>query len=167
MRKKHYTIVLGLGLLLAMLLFLETAPLGFAAVPKSNTTNSFTTQAAPNQILVKYKSDLSPQSLQLKVEERKTIKSSTFGSIRLLFDNLKYKMGNKTLPEEQLTRIQQADAQVGAKNKTRVFDAKDENQRNLFVIEISTDKTPEEAIRVYEKLPEVEYAEPNYTFYAF
>ena len=56
---------------------------------------------------------------------------------------------------------------MGTKNKTRVFDAKHENQRNLFVIEISTDKTTEEAIRVYEKLPEVEYAEPNYTFYAF
>ncbi len=138
-----------------------------AAVPKTDTTNNFATQPTPNQVIVKYKKDLTPQALQLKVDERKAEKSKIFGSVRLLFDNLKYKMNNKALPEAQLTRIQKADADVGAKNKTRLLDAGDENQRNIFVVELSEGKTIEEAVKVYEALPEVEYAEPNYTFYAF
>lgn len=138
-----------------------------AAVPKTDTTNNFATQPTPNQVIVKYKKDLTPQALQLKVDERKAEKSKIFGSVRLLFDNLKYKMNNKALPEAQLTRIQKADAEVGAKNKTRLLDAGDENQRNIFVVELSEGKTIEEAVKVYEALPEVEYAEPNYTFYAF
>lgn len=138
-----------------------------AAVPKTDTTNNFATQPTPNQVIVKYKKDLTPQALQLKVDERKAEKSKMFGSIRLLFDNLKYKMSSKALPEEQLTRIQKADTDVGAKNKTRLLDAGDENQRNIFVVELSEGKTIEDAIRVYEAIPEVEYAEPNYTFYAF
>ncbi len=154
-------------LLLIILTFCSLSVPVQAAVPKADTTNDFATQPTPNQVIVKYKKDLTPQALQLKVDERKTTKSKMFGSVRLLFENLKYKMSSKPLPEEQLTRIQKADIDVGAKNKTRLLDAGNENQRNIFVIELSGGKTIEDAIRVYEALPEVEYAEPNYTFYAF
>ncbi len=138
-----------------------------AAVPKTDTTENFATQPTPNQVIVKYKKDLSPQALQLKVDERKIQRSGTFGSIRLFFDNLKYKLNKQALPEDQLLRIQQADEKAGAKNKSRIFEGNDENQRNLFVVEIEPSKTIEDAIRIYEALPEVEYAEPNYTFFAF
>jgi hypothetical protein len=153
-------------LLTGMTFFVLLAPVQ-AATPKTNTTNSFATQPTPNQVIVKYKKDLSPQALQLKVDERKVARSSTFGSVRLFFENLKYKMAKQALPEDKLARIQAADEKVGAKNKTRIFDANDENQRNLFVIELDPSKSIEDAIKTYEALPEVEYAEPNYTFHAF
>lgn len=135
----------------------------YAAVPKTTPTENFTSQPLPNQIIVKYKKDLSPQALQLKVNERKTQQSRYFGSIRLFFDNLKYRLNKQALPEEHLTRIQQADTQVGVQNKTRIFDAADENQRNLFIIQTDGSKSIENMIKIYEALPEVEYAEPNYT----
>lgn len=151
----------------ALSLFLNIHSTANAAVPKTDTTNNFATQPTPNQVIVKYKKDLSPQALQLKVDDRKIQRSGAFGSIRLFFDNLKYRLNKQALPEDQLLRIQQADEKAGAKNKSRIFEGNDENQRNLFVVEIDQGKTIEDAIRIYEALPEVEYAEPNYTFYAF
>ena len=135
----------------------------YAAVPSITPTENFTSQPLPNQILVKYKKDLSPQALQLKVAERTSTQTRFLGSIRLFFDNLKYRFNRQELPETHIVRLQQADSQAGAESKTRIFDAQDENQRNLFLIKINDSKSIEEAVRIYEALPEVEYAEPNYT----
>ncbi|KXK11189.1 MAG: hypothetical protein UZ22_OP11002000393 [Microgenomates bacterium OLB23] len=163
---QQYIQIITKIIVMLVLLAFPLSPV-FAAVPRTATTDGFTQQPAPNQIVVKYKKDLSPQTLQLQADQRKTTKAKLFGNIRLLLDNLKYKANKQELPEEHLLRIQQADTTAGAKNKTRIFDADDQNQRNLFVIELDGKKTIEQAIAIYEKLPEVEYAEPNYTFYAF
>lgn len=140
-----------------------SAPQLYAALPKTNPTENFTSQPLPDQLLVKYKKDLSPQFLQLKVDERLESKSGTLGFVRIFFDNLKYKMRNQQLPEEHLGSIQKADDLAGAQEKVRVPDAGDENQRNLFLIHTDGSKSLEEVIAIYENTPEVEYAEPNYT----
>lgn len=163
-RPVFYIIAGALFCLITMLTHTNTVS---ASVPRNATTDSFAEQPAPNQIVVKYKKDLSPQTLQLQATERKAAKAKMFGSVRLLLSNLKYRINKQELPEEHLLRIQQADDAAGAKNKTRIFDADDENQRNLFVIELDDSKSIEQAIAIYEKIPEVEYAEPNYTYQAF
>ncbi len=164
MRKKEHIFVIGI---LVSMFLLYSASFSIAAVPPANPVENFASQPVPNQIIVKYKKDLSPQTLQLKADERKVQQSGFFGSIRIFFDNLKYKAKKQEVPEKHLTRIQEADKEVGAENKERLFDAGDENQRNTFLIKTDGKKTIEEVIRVYEALPEVEYAEPNYVYTTF
>lgn len=154
------TIVVFISMVIGLCLMTHAA---YAAVPSVTPAEPFTSEPVENQIIVKYKKDLSPQMLQIKVEERKVQKSRFLGSIRLFIDNLKYRLNKQTLPEESYANIQRADEQAGVENKSRIFDADDQGQRNLFLVTTNGNKSLEETVKIFEALPEVEYAEPNYT----
>ncbi len=117
------------------------------------------------EMIVKYKADLTPQQLTLAIAERKEKKESFLGGVRLFFDNLKYSLKNKETPETHFSRIQSVDENIGVIEKARIsINEADNPDRNIFLVKTDKSKSVDEMIKTYEKLSEVEYAEPNYIF---
>lgn len=136
----------------------------FAVINENESADSGTAPYVQNEIIVKYKADYAPQVLRARIQDRDKKRTSIFGSLGLFIDNLKYQFTSEEKPESRLARIEEADEDIGATNKSRVFDADDVEQRSVYVIELDGTMEVEEAIKRYDQLPEVEYVEPNYIF---
>ncbi len=127
-------------------------------VNRSSFAEKNTTDSVLNQIVVTYKVNQNPLELQTLVSKRIAKKSSLFGSLQLAFENIAYRIKNEKTPEEKLQQIFDIERQIGVIKK----DYNDSG--NIYIITINGTVSVTDAVKLYSKLPEVKFAEPNYIY---
>lgn len=119
---------------------------------------------AANQIIVRYKMGQSPEELKAIVGQRQKQSASILGMLIIFFDNLKSKLAGKELPENKLARLESADQQAGIIESRLIFESDDPSLQNFYLLEGNGALSVTEMVKLYQNLPEVEFAEPNYTY---
>lgn len=114
---------------------------------------------APNQIIVQYKPTMSPDELAAQVEVRQEEKNSFFGFFSYMWKSIVMKIKKQEGPADKLLRIQEMDNKVGVTSRDKLFKGGPQNSPYLLYLKEGSDVL--KAVRQYETLPEVEYAEPN------
>ncbi|MBM3284066.1 hypothetical protein FJY90_07565 [Candidatus Gottesmanbacteria bacterium] len=134
-----------------------------------NTANSQTPPPAnyvPNQLIVKYKPNQSPQELQTQVSQRSNLgKTPLLGPLMLFFTNIRFNLTGQDSPEKKLTQLEAAAKEVGVVESQKLFlDSQDATLKNYYLLKTNGQMEVLKAIEVYRKLSIVESAEPNYMF---
>lgn len=118
-----------------------------------------------SQIIVKYHDEFNPDYLQNVVKKRAEQRNSLFGSIFLFIQNVRTSLLGNQSPEVHLSRIQSVDSNVAPVSKTALSSDPSSLQYGLYLITLEPESSIDEVITLYEALPEVEYAQPNNTYY--
>ncbi|OGK16759.1 hypothetical protein A3H80_01455 [Candidatus Roizmanbacteria bacterium RIFCSPLOWO2_02_FULL_37_19] len=132
------------------------SPLVYA---QNSDDNSIEGEYVKNEVIVKYKDNLTPDELELQVSERQNMKRSFVGRIQLFFGDLKLKFSKQDNPEIQLSRLQKTDIELGVIEKERLLQGSAQAGPNVYIIRTDGSKTVQQMIKAYSSLPEVEYAE--------
>ncbi len=119
---------------------------------------------APGEIIVKYKESQSPEDIQQEVNRRQESQTRFFG-VGKTFEDLSLRARGEKLPEEKLEAIKAVEKKAKVVSKKDVFEAEKDTDdlENIEVIK-TKNTSVKELEKLYESLPEVEYAEPNYIF---
>jgi len=122
---------------------------------------------APNRIIVKFKKDQSPLVLQEKVDERIKQRSSLTGLLSQQITDVAYHIRGQELPEIQLEKLNSF-AEIRDVEGTSIFKLLPQS-KETFIYENTEKKDIDvEKIAVdFEKLKEVDFAEPDYVTRAF
>lgn len=118
-----------------------------------------------SQIIVKYHDDFNPEYLQDVVDKRSEQRSSLLGSIFLFIQNVRNSLAGNETPEVHLSRIESVDNNVELVSKTALSTDPSSLQYGMYLVTLEPESTVEDVITLYEALPEVEYAQPNNTYY--
>lgn len=118
----------------------------------------------PNEVIVKYKTGQSPQELQAIVAKRAMERKTVLGFIKLFFADLKQSTSKQETPETKLQRLGKTDKKAEVVSKESVFKGvADPTLKNTYLLELKQGSDVLKVVKLYETLPEIEYAEPNYT----
>lgn len=145
-------------ILFTMIFFLPLSVLG-----QSNSLNSGELNYVPNQIIVAFKPQQSFDVLQLMVNERLNTRKTFFGKIKLFFADLGLKINKKDSPEEKLARLNLTNDRIGVIKK-EILTTTSGGRKDSYVLTTNGTVSVEKMVQIYSKLPEVEYAEPNYIY---
>ena len=110
-----------------------------------------------NEFIVKYKKGVDPQSIKGKVQERAQKKQMFLGMISVLVEDLSFVLNGKSKPEMQLEKMKMIDTKNGIVSKEKL----DLSYGALYLMKTDGKRNILEIIETYEKLPEVEYAQPS------
>jgi len=156
MAKKCIAAFLGFSLLYIIVGIISTAS---AQTPTPEVQKK---RYVENQVVVKFKPDMSPQELQIAVNKRNQLRSSAWGSVQLMLSDLKYAGKEDEKPEARFMHIQNADVQSGAVKKKSLFNSASPTTKNTFLYTLNGKKSVDESVKIYSGLTEVEKAAPNY-----
>lgn len=151
----------SLRFLLILLLFFEvlTVSHSYAIVDQ----NSFDKPVfAQNQLIIKYKPGLSKDDLRAQVETRTKEKGSLLGIIKIFLQDLNLKFKRQETPEEKLARIEEVQKQAGVVSEEKLFKSGDLSRANFYLLTTDGTLSVPEAVDIFNNLPEVESAEPDY-----
>lgn len=150
--------VVSYSLILLLLL------LGFAFLPQNTYAQSTDApEYVPNRIIVKYKSGQSKAKISQIVTEREAQRKTFFGRAQQAVADSIAKLKGESLPEEKLNRIQNAEKKFGVSTK-RLSKFKPDDELTLAESTAAIDVP--KAVEEFKKLPEVEYAEPDFLAHA-
>lgn len=116
---------------------------------------------AQDRILVKYKKGESKKVLEEKVVERQKQRRNVVSSILQQVTDTAAKLAGKKLPEEKLERIKRVERKYTLKTDGLGKNTADE-QLTVASNESKQEINVPQAVEDFKKLPEVEYAEPDY-----
>ncbi|OGK55916.1 hypothetical protein A3J15_02650 [Candidatus Roizmanbacteria bacterium RIFCSPLOWO2_02_FULL_38_10] len=121
---------------------------------------------SPDEFIVKYKPGQSAQRLKLFVSERQK-KARNFVNRMLIFlGDVKTKLINQKTPEEKWLRFESVYKTLGITGETSL-NVETTSQGDQYVVKTDARLDILKVIAEYKKLPEVEYAEPNYIYGTF
>ena len=132
-------------------------------------TNSTPVQAqslwphVEQEVIVRYKSGLSPEELLEKVNARKK-KGEPFiiGPIRIWMENMKLALSKNEIPEVHLSTIELIEDSIAASQQEVLL--QDEGISNIYLVKYSSSENIERVVKMFQSIPEVEFAEPNYIY---
>lgn len=124
-------------------------------------------QYAPNRIIVKYKEDQSPLVLQEKVDERVAQRSSFIGRFTQQISDATYRLRGQELPETQLDKLESFAKTRSIKGASLLESLPQAKETFIYESTEKKDIDVEQMVVDFEKLKEVEYAEPDYVTQAF
>jgi len=115
------------------------------------------------EIIVRYKSGLSPNELMEKVLERRK-KGEVFvvGPIQVWMENMKLAWLKKEIPEVHLSTIESIENSIDVSDTEVLF--QEEGVPNIYLIKYASHENIERVVKMFQLLPEVEFAEPNYIY---
>jgi hypothetical protein len=115
------------------------------------------------EIIVRYKSGLSPEELSAKIAERKK-KGEAFiiGPIRVWMENMKLAFSKKEIPEVHLSIIESVEDSIAVSDIEVLF--QEEGVPNIYLVKYSSTENIERVVKMFQSIPEVEFAEPNYIY---
>lgn len=116
-----------------------------------------------HEIIVRYKAGLSPDELLEKVAARKK-KGELFiiGPIQVWMENVKMALAKKEVPEVHLSTIESIEGSILVSKKEALF--QEEGVPNIYLIKYSSPENIERVVKMFQSIPEVEFAEPNYIY---
>lgn len=115
--------------------------------------------AVPNQVIVQFKDGYAPYKLESEVKQL-SLEKGLFHMISHIFENII----DKPSPHDTLMYIMKSEKSAGVIEKSRMFDAGEESQSNTYLYSIDGSQSVEQAIDIFEKVPYVKYAQPNYLY---
>lgn len=117
----------------------------------------------PNEMIIKYKDGQSPDELKILVTKRAIERRTVLGFIKLFFVDLKQSTSKQKTPETKLKRLGETDKKAGVVSRERVFkETDDPTLKNTYLLKLKQGSDVLKVVKLYETLPEIEYAEPNY-----
>ena len=128
-----------------------------------NTVEVQVTTVVEQEVIVRYKSGLSPEELVEKVNARKK-KGEPFiiGPIRIWIENMKLALSKNEIPEVHLSTIESIEDSISASQQEILL--KDEGVSNIYLVKYSSAENIERVVKMFQSIPEVEFAEPNYIY---
>lgn len=117
---------------------------------------------AANQLIVKFNEGVSPDQLQQKIQQKEAVKQTLWGKITVFFEELKLKLKGEEKPEETLEQIKQIEEKAGVVDRDKIFKNGDSFLINFYLYKTDGSASVTEAVELFQTLPEVESAEPNY-----
>jgi hypothetical protein len=143
------------------------------AIYTPGTIDNNQTQYIPGEIIVKYKSNRSPQELTTMIFEKQKRSKTIWGKIRNLSQDLGDRLGGQGTPEENLKNLQNLDKKWGITEKSKVFEEEGKNIlgattpdpfANYYLLK-AQDLDVTLAAGEFSQNPSVQFAEPNYIFH--
>lgn len=125
-------------------------------------------EVASDEIIVKYKDNQSPEDIQEFVSTRSEKQRTFIGSVQNTIENVSLRARGEKLPEEKLNEINAAQRRADVVNSQDMFTSPaiqastNSDLKDIEVVRTNGTKSINEVERIFEALPEVEYAQPNY-----
>lgn len=113
----------------------------------------------PNEIIVKYKQEASPQDLQKEIQQREEKRKTFTGFFTLLINDLQMRFSKQKTPEEKLNEITTFEKSIGIVSKKKL-NPQNTNER-IYTVQLEKNNA-EEVVEQYKKQPFIEYAQLNY-----
>lgn len=143
-----------------MILFLGLFQPGLSVLDSKQGTQ---TSYVLNQFLVSFIKGQSIADLQLIVKTRERKSANFLGRLNLFFQDIIARAKRKESPVEKLKRMLATLEKAGVINYQKISgSAISPEETYLFVTDGRV--SVEEAVTMFNNLPEVEYAEPNYLY---
>lgn len=117
--------------------------------------------AVPNQVIVQFEGGYAPFQLEDEIKQQ-SVEKGLFHMISQIFDTII----DKPSPQDNLVYIMKSEKDAGVVEKIRMFDAGEESQSNTYLYTIDGSHSVEQAINIFEKVPYIKYAQPNYLYSA-
>lgn len=121
----------------------------------------------PDQLIVKFKEGYDPVQITNIVQKRNIQRQNLLGSIFFLFQNFQYKLKGQNTPEENLENLMKLQDKFFFSSKELLGQSEETDAKSTFLYTFEKPIDVEAAIRAYENLSIVEYAEPNYILDTF
>ncbi len=115
----------------------------------------------PDEYIVRYADDNSPADIQALADIRSERSDSPIGALQNIQQNLVFSMTGQDTPEETIARIQEVQNETGVVATQDPFEDK-----SVFLYKTDGSKNTAQTLSELQNIPAVEYAEPNYIFYA-
>lgn len=151
MQKNSACILLYLAISIFFASFLM--PVSAQEIPSSSTI------AVPNQVIVQFEDGYAPYKLEAEIK-RMSSEKGLLHMISHIIENII----DKPSPQESLMYIMKSEKDAGIVDKARMFDAGEESQSNTYLYTIDGSQSVEQAINIFEKVPYIKYAQPNYLY---
>ncbi|MDO8460932.1 MAG: hypothetical protein Q7S38_00655 [bacterium] len=130
----------------------------YAAAPNTATNPT------PNEIIVIYKAQQSPDELFQAIRKRQEERKNIFGALKIYFGDVLGIINKKTSPEFRLRELLAMNEKVGVSSKKLLY--KDTaTGKTTYLLKISPNINIMSAVKMYATLPEVQSAQPNYTLH--
>ncbi len=113
----------------------------------------------PRQVIVQFEDRYAPFQLEKEIK-RLSYEKGLLHTISQIIENII----DKPSPQDNLVYIMKSEKDAGVVEKTRMFDAGEESQSNTYLYTIDCSSSVEEAINIFEKVPYIKYAQPNYLY---
>lgn len=147
--------------------FLSTALAVLALTPQAHAQ---TQPFVPGEVIVKFKPGQTPDEIEENVARRENIRETpVVGALQLSVEDALTRAQGEKPPEDKLREIKQTEKRLGVigQDKIEAAGSADSPLETVYAITARNTQSPQSLERAYEALPEVEYAEPNYTIHAF
>ena len=119
---------------------------------------------APNEIIVQFAPSMAPHTLEAQIAHEEALKSTLTGQFQFYFLRGLRAVQGQPSPNDHQNNIETATIKVGAHDLSPMFDVKGESQENTYLIKLDGSVSVHNAVKTFEALEEVVYAQPNYIY---
>lgn len=152
MKLKILTFIMILGI------FLNLTLQDVFSIPFSqNQTQTF----SPNEVVVIFKSNQSPEELEREIGRRNETKQTFLGSLKIMLENIKLSVSRQETPETQFKQIQNVDNKASVTKRT-VINQDKSSGKTTYLLTLRENNDILKIVDMYKNLQQVEDAQPNY-----